>query len=68
MGLLQPTHLIIIAVIALLVVGPKRLPEMAKSLGGGMREFKNSVTGDDEDEKPAVTAAEKKQDPEAAKV
>jgi len=33
----------------LLVFGPKRLPEMGKSLGKGMREFKNSVTGKDDD-------------------
>ena len=36
-------------VIVLLVFGPKRLPEMGKSLGKGMREFKNSVTGKDDD-------------------
>jgi len=45
----------IVLVIALLVFGPKRLPELGKSLGSGMREFKDSVTGnkdkDDEDEK-----------------
>jgi sec-independent protein translocase protein TatA len=44
----------IVLVIALLVFGPKRLPELGKSLGSGMREFKDSITGrndDDEDEK-----------------
>jgi sec-independent protein translocase protein TatA len=42
----------IVLVIALLVFGPKRLPELGKSLGAGMREFKDSITGnhDDEDE------------------
>ena len=43
----------IVLVIALIVFGPKRLPELGKSLGTGMREFKASITGksDDEDEK-----------------
>ena len=43
----------IVLVIALIVFGPKRLPELGKSLGSGMREFKDSITGksDDEDEK-----------------
>jgi sec-independent protein translocase protein TatA len=40
--------LIIILIVALLVFGPKRLPEMGRSLGRGMREFKDSVTGHDE--------------------
>jgi sec-independent protein translocase protein TatA len=40
-----PMELIIVLVIALLVVGPKKLPELGRSLGGGMREFKDSITG-----------------------
>ncbi len=46
----------IVLVIALLVFGPKRLPELGRSLGNGMREFKDSITGDskDEDEDEAV--------------
>lgn len=40
--------LIILLVVALLVFGPKRLPEIGRSLGRGMREFKDSVTGQDE--------------------
>ncbi len=42
------TGLIILLVVALLVFGPKRLPEIGRSLGRGMREFKDSVTGQDE--------------------
>jgi sec-independent protein translocase protein TatA len=46
-------ELLIILVILLLVFGPKRLPQLGRQLGGGMREFKDSVTGkgdDDEDD------------------
>jgi sec-independent protein translocase protein TatA len=50
-----PMELVIVLVIALIILGPKRLPEAGKSLGRGMREFKNSIAGmagnDDEDEK-----------------
>jgi sec-independent protein translocase protein TatA len=40
----------ILLLVALLVFGPKRLPEMGRSLGRGMREFKESLGGKDEDE------------------
>jgi sec-independent protein translocase protein TatA len=43
--------LIIILVVALLIFGPKRLPEIGRSLGRGMREFKDSVTGSGPEEK-----------------
>jgi sec-independent protein translocase protein TatA len=42
--------LILILVVALLVFGPKRLPEMGRSLGRGMREFKDSVSGNNKDD------------------
>jgi len=45
-----PTELIVVLVIALLVFGPKRLPDLGRSLGSGMREFKESVTGADQHE------------------
>jgi sec-independent protein translocase protein TatA len=41
-------ELLILLVVVLLVFGPKRLPEMGRSLGKGMREFKDSITGNDE--------------------
>jgi sec-independent protein translocase protein TatA len=41
----------IVLVIALIVFGPKRLPELGKSLGSGMREFKDSITGKNDEEK-----------------
>jgi sec-independent protein translocase protein TatA len=40
----------IVLIIALLVFGPKRLPEMGRSMGKGLREFKDSISGDDRDE------------------
>ena len=48
--------LILILIVALLVFGPKRLPEMGRSLGKGMREFKDSITGGSEDEKAELPA------------
>jgi sec-independent protein translocase protein TatA len=41
-----PGELIIVLVIALIVLGPKRLPEVGRSIGNGMREFKDSISGD----------------------
>ncbi len=48
-------EIIIVLVIVLLIFGPKRLPDLGRSLGSGMREFKDSVTGKDKDkdDKPA---------------
>jgi sec-independent protein translocase protein TatA len=52
-----PMELVVVLVIALLVIGPKKLPEVGKSLGKGMREFKDSLSGlnrdDDDDEADA---------------
>ena len=42
--------LVVILLVALIIFGPKRLPEMGRSLGRGMREFKDSVTGSDKDD------------------
>ena len=55
-------ELIVILVIALLVLGPKKLPEVGRSVGRGMREFKESLSGtdrdDEDDERPAIRASE----------
>ena len=62
MGPIGPTELIIVLVIVLVIFGPKRLPQLGRSLGGGMREFKNSITskgdedsGDEQQAAPALT-------------
>jgi sec-independent protein translocase protein TatA len=61
MGYLQtPWHIILLLVIALLLFGGKRLPEMGKALGHGMREFKDAVTGNstaDSDTQPELPPA-----------
>ncbi|HXP42774.1 MAG TPA: twin-arginine translocase TatA/TatE family subunit [Candidatus Acidoferrales bacterium] len=54
-GLFQPMHLLIIFGIALLVFGPKKLPELGKGLGDSIRGFKSAMKA--EDEKPAGTTA-----------
>lgn len=52
-GLFQPMHLLVIFLIALVVFGPKKLPELGKGLGEAIRGFKNSLKG--EEVTPAVT-------------
>ena len=47
-----PLEIVILLVIVLLIFGPKRLPDLGRSLGKGMREFKDSVTGKDDDDEP----------------
>jgi len=47
---IQPTHLLLVLVVALLVLGPKRLPDAGRALGKGLREFKDSLNGDDRHE------------------
>ncbi len=45
-GLFQPMHLVVVLFIALLVFGPKKLPELGKGLGDGIRAFKKGVSDD----------------------
>ncbi|MEA2255918.1 MAG: sec-independent protein translocase protein TatA [Solirubrobacteraceae bacterium] len=60
-----PMEMIVILAIALIVFGPKRLPELGKSLGGGLREFKESVTRATPTRAELATDVE---EPEAARV
>ncbi len=55
MGLDNPLHIAFLVVILLLVFGARRLPEIGRSLGGGMREFKDSISG--ESKQPTITQA-----------
>ena len=62
-----PLEIIIVLVIALLVFGPKRLPELGRSLGRGMREFKESVSGrgEHDESKPEIEDSAARADDEA---
>jgi sec-independent protein translocase protein TatA len=74
-GWVSPWELLILLAFVLLLFGPKRLPEMGRSLGKGMREFKDSISGkgdDDDDEKdepaelPPAAAAPVEDEPVSA--
>jgi len=56
-----PLEIGIVLLIVLVIFGPKRLPELGKSLGSGMKSFKDSVTGD-EDEDKKITSGDTKAD------
>jgi sec-independent protein translocase protein TatA len=70
--ILQPSHLLFVLVIALLVLGPKRLPEVGRSLGRTMRDFRSAVSGHDTPEQivaettPETTASAPTSEPTAA--
>ena len=51
-SILEPTHLIVLLVVVLLVLGPKRLPAAGRALGQGMREFRASIGGSESDQSP----------------
>ena len=64
--LLTPTHLILVLVVALLVFGPRKLPELGKGLGEGLKGFKDGIKGGPDtvttkqDAPPSVTPTESK--------
>ncbi|HEV2979902.1 MAG TPA: twin-arginine translocase TatA/TatE family subunit [Solirubrobacteraceae bacterium] len=73
MGLDNPLHIAFLVVILLLVFGAKRLPELGRSLGSGMREFKQSITGESGSSQPPALGTGSQQPangqvPEAAPV
>ncbi len=51
-GLFQPMHLLVVLGIAVLVLGPRKIPELGKGLGEGIRGFKSALQGDDGSSKP----------------
>ncbi len=65
MGLDNPLHIAFLVVILLLVFGARRLPEIGRSIGSGMREFKHGVTGETPPQQPALTAAQPPQPAQA---
>lgn len=62
MGLDNPLHIAFLVVILLLVFGARRLPEIGRSLGSGLREFKQSING--EPSQPTLTAGSEEQQPQ----
>ncbi len=61
-GLLQPTHLFVLLAVALIFLGPKRLPDAGRALGQGLREFKDSIG---QGETPSLTADTHEETPPA---
>ena len=57
MGPIGAPELVLVLVIALIVLGPKKLPEVGRSVGKGMREFKHSLSGDHDEDAEELTAA-----------
>jgi sec-independent protein translocase protein TatA len=62
-GLFQPTHLLVILVIALFVFGPKKLPELGQGLGKGIRSFRDSMRNASADEPEKVESGAKPSEP-----
>ena len=58
-----PLELLVVGIIALIVIGPKRLPDMARSVGKGVREFKHAMSTDAEDEHELEPAPKKTDTP-----
>ncbi len=58
-GLFQPMHLLVIAGLALLILGPKKLPELGKGLGESIRGFKSAMQGTEEETAPLKAALSK---------
>jgi sec-independent protein translocase protein TatA len=61
-----PLEIVIVLIIVLVIFGPKRLPDLGRSLGKGMREFKDSVTGDKDDDPRLPTANADASEPQKA--
>jgi sec-independent protein translocase protein TatA len=56
--ILQPTHLLLILVVALVVLGPKRLPEVGRAVGRSIHDFKGAINGEDHPEPAQVMSTE----------
>ncbi len=58
-----PMEIAIVLILALIVFGPKKLPELGRSAGKGFREFKESITGRDDEPKTAIESGEREAEP-----
>jgi sec-independent protein translocase protein TatA len=66
-NILSPTHLLLVLAVALIVLGPKRLPEVGRGLGSAIRDFKGSLSGADlTDERPALESLSERRAPVAS--
>jgi sec-independent protein translocase protein TatA len=61
--ILQPTHLLFVLVVALLVLGPKRLPEVGRTLGNGIRDFRSAINGESNDSRDEIESKPWHSDP-----
>jgi sec-independent protein translocase protein TatA len=61
-----PLELVIVLIIAIVVVGPKKLPQLGRSLGSGMREFKDGITGKSKDQEERDAFGEPAEEPSPA--
>jgi sec-independent protein translocase protein TatA len=62
--ILQPTHLLFVLVVALLVLGPKRLPEVGRTLGNGIRDFRSAINGETPEKREEIDDTPWTPDPE----
>jgi sec-independent protein translocase protein TatA len=68
LGNIGPLEIVVVLIIALIVFGPKRLPELGRSLGKGIREFRGSLSGDnDDDDEERGSSSQSPQEIEAGK-
>lgn len=63
MGIDNPVHIIFLAAVALIVLGPKRLPELTRAAGKSIREFREALNGGVVEEQPVLPPAEPEQEP-----
>ena len=63
-NILQPTHLIIVLAVALVILGPRRLPEAGRALGQGLKEFKSSISPTHHDDPEDQISAAPRSTPE----